>query len=131
MAVTPEDVQEELTLRQLQMTNRMLLAIMSKVAALQPCFDSHGYTDDDVFLITVYLCSLIATVNGADGRIKSQSAPSGASRSFDYQKIGDRWKALRDLLRGVDPHGCTDELVPPNPEKKGNAALWISPGVSA
>lgn len=128
MAVTPEDIQEELKMRQLQMTNRMLLAVMAKVTALQPCFDSHGYSEDDVFLITVYLCSLIATVNGADGRIRSQAGPSGASRSFHYLSIGERWKSLVNLLKGVDPFGCTDELVPKNPEKKANCALWVSPG---
>lgn len=129
MPVTAEEVREELQLRQLTMTTRMLSSIMAKVEALQPCFDKHEYSEDDVFLITVYLCSLIATVNGSDGRIKSQSGPSGASRSFEFASMSDRWNSLVNLLRGVDPYGCTASLVPRDPSKKARCALFVSPGV--
>lgn len=129
MAVTDQEVRDELKLRQLTMTDRMLRSIMAKVEALQPCFDRHGYSEDDVFLITVYICSLIATVNGSDGRIKSQSAPSGASRSFEFGSMSDRWNSLVNLLKGVDPYGCTVKLVPRDPSKKARCALFVSPGV--
>lgn len=128
MAVTAEDVRQELALRQLTITDRMLAAIMAKVLARQECFDKHNYSEDDVFLITVYLCSLIATVNGADGRIRSQAGPSGASRSFAYESLGDRWKSLANLLKGVDPFGCVADLIPKNPGQKANCGLWVSPG---
>ncbi|HBS0476801.1 TPA: hypothetical protein MAA13_005445, partial [Klebsiella pneumoniae] len=40
--------------------------------------------------------------------IKSQGAPSGASRSFDYGDDGITW--LRDSLAKLDTSGCTGEL---------------------
>lgn len=127
MAVTIDEIKAELAGQQLSMSDRMLSAIMAKVAALQPCFDKHGYSDDDVFLITVYIASLMAVVT-ADGRIRSQSGPSGASRSFHFGSIGDRWRSLVNLLKGVDPHGCTDALIPKNPDQKYRCALFVSPG---
>jgi hypothetical protein len=49
----------------------------------------------------------MATSSGAR-RIKSQSAPSGASRSFEYGDDGVTW--LRDTLSRLDTSGCTGEL---------------------
>lgn len=128
MAVTIDEVKDELARQQLSMSDRMLSSIMAKVAALQPCFDSHGYSEDDVFLITVYIASLMAVVT-ADGRIRSQSGPSGASRSFQFASLGERWRSYVSLLEGVDPYGCSKPLVPKNPDQKYRCALFVSPGV--
>jgi hypothetical protein len=49
----------------------------------------------------------MATSSGAR-RIKSQSAPSGASRSFEYGDDGVKW--LRNTLSSLDTSGCTGEL---------------------
>lgn len=129
MAVTIEEVKEYLAEQRLTLPDGMLTRLLSKVGRLQDCFDKHSYDEDTVYFITVYLVALVATVSSADGRIKSQSAPSGASRSFDYMSLSDKWQSLYNLLRGVDPHGCTAALVPRNPGKKANCALFVSPGV--
>lgn len=129
MAVTLAEVKEYLATQRVKLPDRMIQYNINKVAALQACFDKHGYSEEDVYYITVTLTALIAAVSGSDGRIKSQSAPSGASRSFDYQSLSDKYQSLRNLLRNVDPHGCTDALVPRDPTKKNRCALFVSPGV--
>ncbi|MDU6451274.1 MAG: hypothetical protein E6543_04480 [Enterobacter hormaechei] len=58
-------------------------------------------------LILMYAAALMATSSGAR-RIKSQGAPSGASRSFEYGDDGITW--LRDSLARLDTSGCTGEL---------------------
>jgi hypothetical protein len=55
----------------------------------------------------MYAAALMATSSGAR-RIKSQGAPSGASRSFDYGDDSITW--LRDSLARLDTSGCTSEL---------------------
>jgi len=128
MAVTIEEVREYLDSQKLEVTDGMLTRIMSKVAALQPCFDSHGYSDDDVYFITIYLCALLVLVGSGDGRIRSETSPSGASRSFAINATSERWKGLRDMLRIYDPNNCAGPLIPPDPAKKYHCALFVSPG---
>ena len=57
-------------------------------------------------LIQVYAVTLMA-LTAYTQRIKSQGAPSGASRSFDY--TGDVTN-LRDQLTALDTSGCTANL---------------------
>jgi hypothetical protein len=54
----------------------------------------------------MYAAALMATSSGAR-RIKSQGAPSGASRSFDYGDDSITW--LRDSLAQLDTSGCTSD----------------------
>jgi hypothetical protein len=65
-----------------------------------PCLDGAGYDDCTAKLILMYAAALMATSSGAR-RIKSQGAPSGASRSFDYGDDSITW--LRDSLAGSIP----------------------------
>lgn len=129
MAVTIEEVREYLDTQQLTMVDRMIQATINKVASKQPCMDGAGYTDDDVYLLTCYLVGLMALTTSGDGRIRSQSAPSGASRSFHFGSVGERWKALSEAVKSLDPAGCVIDLIPKNPDKKVHCGLWVSPGV--
>ena len=63
-----------------------------------------------------------------DKYISSQTAPSGASRSFRYQSFTDRWNGSLSLLRGLDKHGCAAAITPPNPNNAAFAGIWIGKG---
>lgn len=127
MAITLEELKEELALMQITMTDGMLTRLMARIDKFQACFDEHEYDEATVYMIYVYLISLLALF-GQDGRVRSQGAPSGASRSFFFAELGQRWRALSDLLKGLDPYGCISGLIPPDPDNDSNCALYISPG---
>lgn len=127
MDITLEELKAELALSQITMSDAMLTRLMARIAKFQPCFDEHGYDEATVYMIYVYLITLLSLF-GQDGRVRSQGAPSGASRSFFFAELGQRWRALRDLLNGLDPAGCISGLIPPDPDNTSNCALWISPG---
>lgn len=127
MAVEYEEVLEYLESQQIEIPESLVRRLIRRVESKQDCFDKNGYTEDDVYFITIYLVAMLALFS-ADGRIKSQSAPSGASRSFDFGTLGERWKALSSAIRLADPKGCVLDLTPANPDAK-NCALFISPGV--
>lgn len=55
----------------------------------------------------MYAAALMSASSGAR-KIKSQSAPSGASRSFEYGDDSITW--LRDSLAALDTSGCTGVL---------------------
>ena len=91
-------------LRHFRLAARSILCVVNKII---PCLDGAGYDDCSAKLILMYAAALMATSSGAR-RIKSQGAPSGASRSFDYGDDGITW--LRDSLAKLDTSGCTSEL---------------------
>lgn len=94
--------------------------------SVSDCLSEH-YTVNTALLIQCYLISLIAYAQ-SDQTISSQTAPSGASRSFKYKAFADRWKGQLSLLRGLDKHNCTSELIPPDPTVNSYAGLWVSKG---
>ena len=104
----------------------ILDAWVEQLAAVQECL-SANYPPGTALLIQAYLLALFA-LGQADKYISSQTAPSGASRSFRYGSFADRWKAQLALLRGLDKHGCATELIPPDPNAKAYAGLWVAKG---
>ncbi|BBE77220.1 MULTISPECIES: DUF7370 family protein [Phytobacter] len=85
----------------------LLEPILCVVNKIIPCLDGAGYDDCTAKLILMYAAALMTTSSGAR-RIKSQGAPSGASRSFDYGEDSITW--LRDSLSHLDTGGCTSAL---------------------
>jgi len=86
----------------------ILQAAIDSVASVQPCLDGAGYTPSNMLFIQLYAVAIIASA--ADPRkIKSQGAPNGASRSFEYGKKGI--DAMRVKLRELDTSGCTTTIV--------------------
>lgn len=86
----------------------ILQAAIDSVASVQPCLDGAGYTPSQMLFIQLYAVSIIASA--ADPRkIKSQGAPNGASRSFEYGKKGV--DSMRVKLRELDTSGCTTAIV--------------------
>jgi hypothetical protein len=86
----------------------ILQAAIDSVASVQPCIDGAGYTPSNMLFIQLYAVAIIAS--SADPRkIKSQGAPNGASRSFEYGKKGV--DSMRVKLRELDTSGCTTNIV--------------------
>lgn len=102
----------------------MLEALLEQANSVQECLELH-YTPATATLIQAYLLALFALGQG-DKYISSQTAPSGASRSFRYANFGDRWKASVSLLSKADPFGCTSHLVPADPTVTASGGMWIS-----
>lgn len=105
--VTADDVKGFLSELGYAIPDALLNPILCVVNKIIPCLDGAGYDDCTAKLILMYAAALMATSSGAR-RIKSQGAPSGASRSFDYGEDGVTW--LRDSLARLDTSGCTGEL---------------------
>lgn len=102
----------------------MLEALLEQANSIEDCLALH-YTPAVATLIQAYLLALFALGQG-DKFISSQSASSGAARSFKYVSFSDRWKAGVALLTKADKHGCTSHLVPDDPTVTAMGGMWIS-----
>lgn len=90
----------------------LVAAAVARVEGVEPAMIAAGYDDDRQVQVQSLAVAILAA-SGAPRRIKSQGAPSGASRSFEYS-AGDM-TALRKSLRFLDPAGTTAALVGPDP----------------
>lgn len=106
--ITTAQVQQQLSALGYSIPDFMVMAYLCKLESIRECLESADYDECDMMLIQVYAVTLMAITGYSTGqRIKSQGAPSGASRSFEY---GGDIKKLRDTLRGLDTAGCTANL---------------------
>ncbi|AGO15621.1 hypothetical protein Q7267_09355 [Glaesserella parasuis] len=87
----------------------LLELYVAQANSLDSKLDGAGYKDETQKLIKLYLVAILAISSGAR-RIKSESAPSGASRTFEYGN--DVIGHLKSAIRGIDQKGCADELLP-------------------
>ncbi len=124
--VTKEKAKEYLESQGITLPDFVLDALVEQVNSIQGCLDAN-YPASTALLIQLYLLGLMGLGQG-DKYISSQTAPSGASRSFRYQSFSDRWKGALNLLRGLDKQGCATGLIPPDPTNKAFAGIWIGKG---
>ncbi|ENZ5479320.1 hypothetical protein ACGU0V_000818 [Serratia marcescens] len=124
--VTKEKAKEYLESQGITLPDFVLDALVDQVNSIQECLDAN-YPASTALLIQLYLLGLMGLGQG-DKYISSQTAPSGASRSFRYQSFSDRWKGALNLLRGLDKKGCATGLIPPDPTNKAFAGVWIGKG---
>lgn len=124
--VTQEQAKEYLESQGITLPDFILAALVEQANSIQACLDAN-YTPATALLIQMYLLGLMALGQG-DKYISSQSAPSGASRSFRYGSFADRWKGSLGLLRGLDKYGCATGMIPPDPNQKAFAGIWIGKG---
>lgn len=124
--VTIEQAKEYLASVGITLPDFILAALVEQVNSIQDCLDSN-YSPATALLIQMYLLGLMALGQG-DKYISSQTAPSGASRSFRYQSFDNRWNGSLSLLRGLDTAGCATALIPPDPTNKSFAGIWIGKG---
>lgn len=124
--VTKEKAKEYLESQGITLPDFVLDALVEQVNSIQDCLDAN-YPASTALLIQLYLLGLMGLGQG-DKYISSQTAPSGASRSFRYQSFSDRWKGALNLLRGLDKQGCATGMIPPDPTNKAFAGVWIGKG---
>lgn len=124
--VTQEQAKEYLVSQGISLPDFILTALVEQANSIQECLDAN-YTPATALLIQMYLLGLMGLGQG-DKYISSQSAPSGASRSFRYGSFADRWKGSMGLLRGLDKNGCTSALIPADPTQQAFAGIWIAKG---
>ncbi|MGT5975018.1 DUF7370 family protein [Escherichia coli] len=124
--ITPEQAKAYLTGQGIELPDFILAALVEQANSIQECLDAN-YPSATALLIQMYLLGLMGLGQG-DKYISSQSAPSGASRSFRYQSFADRWAGSLSLLRGLDKKGCANGLIPPDPSQKAFAGIWIGKG---
>lgn len=124
--VTKEKAKEYLESQGITLPDFVLDALVEQVNSIQDCLDAN-YPASTALLIQLYLLGLMGLGQG-DKYISSQTAPSGASRSFRYQSFSDRWKGALNLLRGLDKKGCATGLIPPDPTNMAFAGVWIGKG---
>ncbi|MEL5666139.1 DUF7370 family protein [Serratia ureilytica] len=104
--ITAAQVKQQLSALGYSIPDFMIDAYLCKLDGIRQCLEASGYDDCDLMLIQVYAVTLMA-ITAFSQRIKSQSAPSGASRSFDYS--GDI-KTMWNTLAALDTAGCTAGL---------------------
>jgi len=124
--ITVEQAREYLDSVGVNLPDFLLTALVEQVNTINDCLAEH-YSPAVALLIQCYLLGLMGLAQG-DKYISSQTAPSGASRSFRYLAFADRWKGLLGLLRGLDKYGCTTGLVPPDPTVTAHGGIWIGRG---
>lgn len=97
-------------------------AAVATVAAAEPAMVLAGYDDNKRMLIETYAVVIISCAGGAR-RIASQSAPSGASRSF--KNTDNALTQLRRELAAKDTAGTVAALVGPDPAI-GGTMLFVT-----
>ena len=83
--VTLEQAKEYLESQGITIPDFVLQALVDQANSIQECLDAH-YPTSTALLIQLYLLALMGLGQG-DKYISSQTAPSGASRSFRYQSF--------------------------------------------
>lgn len=106
--ITTDQLTEYLTQLGVSVPSFMLQAIVDKANSVQACLDGAGYSDADKLLIQMYAAAIMANDTGGR-RVKSQSAPSGASQSYEYGAT--LTNDLRSKLSQLDTSGCTAALI--------------------
>lgn len=123
--VTVEQATQYLESQGVAAPDFVINAWVESANSIQDCLDAN-YVASVALMIQLYLIGLFGLAN-MDRYISSQTASSGASRSFRYQGFADRWCGAMSLLRGLDKQGCTLGLVPPDPTKAA-AGFWVATG---
>lgn len=124
--ITKEQASEYLKTVGVTLPDFLLDALVAQINSINECLDEH-YDAGTALLIQMYLLGLLGLAQG-DKYISSQTAPNGASRSFRYRDIGDRWRGLYGLLTGLDKYGCSTGLIPPNPAQTAHGGIWVAQG---
>lgn len=105
----------------------MLEAWLAAVADMQACLDEH-YPASISKLIALYTLGMYGIASG-DKYVSSQTAPSGASQSFRYKDLQDRWKAQMSMINQFDPYGCTGPYLPTDPTATPISAMIGRPNL--
>lgn len=126
MAVTVEQAQQYLASQGINLPPFVLEALVENANSINECLEAN-YSPATALLIQLYLLSLMGLAQG-DRYISSQTAPSGASQSYRYGTLKDRWSGQLSLLRALDPKGCAIGIIPADPTTVAYGGIWTARG---
>lgn len=119
MTITAAQVTELLDSYGVSVPSFVIDAAVEQAESVEACLIGAGHSAAQITMMQAYAAAIIA--GGSDSRkIKSQGAPNGASRSFEYGTKG--LSALRTQLSSMDTSGCTTDIIGPDPLATG----WLS-----
>jgi len=117
--ITLEQAKKQLSSMGFVTSDFILTSMISIVNSIDDCLDAAGYSGDVIKLIKMY--SVILMLASSDVRkVSSESAPSGASRSYQYFEDGRA--SLLSMLNKLDTKECTSAL----PLTKSNSLLQFN-----
>jgi len=105
--ITLDDVKPMMAELGFTVPDDLLTLLLEQVSDASACMDGAGYSDNLQKLMLIYAVLRLAALSGAR-KISSQSAPSGASRSFVYDSAGT--DNLYSQLLAWDKNGCLSQL---------------------
>lgn len=105
--ITLEDVKPLMAELGFTVPDAVLQLLIEQVSAASACMDGAGYSESLQKLLLIYAAARLAALSGAR-KISSQSAPSGASRSFTYDSAGTDHLYKQILV--WDTNGCLGGL---------------------
>jgi hypothetical protein len=123
---TLEDIRAWLSTQGLEPPELVVVSWLDLLEDLEPCFIANGYSDSTIRLIVFHLLALYG-LSGGNRYISSQTAPSGASRSFRYADLRNGWRGQLGMLRLLDTANCTRLLIPRMPGAR-NIAIGVATG---
>lgn len=124
-SITLEQAQEYLASVGITIPAFMLQLLVDRANTIGPCLDEH-YDPATATLILLYLVGLFGVVQG-DRYVTSETAPkTGASRSYRYGTLQDRYRASLSLLNSLDTFGCSGPLIPAEPGP--SVGMWLGKG---
>ena len=127
MELTIEQAREYLATLGITLPDFVLQILVAQANEIDACLIGAGYSNPTALLIKLYLVTLLS-MSQADKYVSSESAPSGASRSYRYKSLGDAWRGTLNLLQALDKAGCATDLIPPSPEPVAHGGLWVARG---
>ncbi|WP_286876690.1 MULTISPECIES: DUF7370 family protein [Pantoea] len=105
--ITLDDVKPLMAELGFTVPDAVLQLLIEQVSAASVCMDGAGYSESLQKLLLIYAAARLAALSGAR-KISSQSAPSGASRSFTYDSAGT--DHLSKQILAWDTNGCLGGL---------------------
>lgn len=105
--ITLDDVKPLMAELGFTVPDAVLQLLIEQVSATSACMDGAGYSESLQKLMLIYAAARLAALSGAR-KLSSESAPSGASRSFTYDSAGT--DHLYSQLRAWDKNGCLSGL---------------------
>lgn len=105
--ITLDDVKPLIAELGFTVPDALLQLLIEQVTAASACMDGAGYSESLQKLLLIYAAARLAALSGAR-KISSQSAPSGASRSFIYDSAGTDY--LYTQILDWDKNGCLSGL---------------------
>ena len=105
--ITLDDVKPLIAELGYTVPDAVLQLLIEQVSVASICMDGAGYSESLQKLLLIYAAARLAALSGAR-KISSQSAPSGASRSFTYDTAGTDY--LYNQILDWDKNGCLSGL---------------------